>query len=159
MQPIDMNERIGTVERTRVLDLLGNALTEGYLELSEYEHRVGLVSAAKTVGELVTQVKDLPKQFRWLPGPAPQAAAATSRPRETHATAVASLVLAIISIPLAVCYGIGGLFGIAAVVLSRHGLRSTTDHGMATAGLVIGCLGIVSSLAILALFILMPSST
>jgi hypothetical protein len=48
-------------------------------------------------------------------------------------------VLAIASVPLAACFGIGGLFGIAAIVLSRPGLRSKDNYGKALTGFVVGC--------------------
>ncbi|MEV0569545.1 DUF1707 and DUF4190 domain-containing protein [Dactylosporangium sp. NPDC050588] len=162
-----MNERVGNAQRTHVLDLLSNALQEGYLDLPEFEQRMSIVTAAKTADELMSQLADLPLQFRWDPRalssptvrvlPLPSAPS-TAPGRDTRTTAIASLVLAIASIPLSVCFGMGGLFGIAAVVLSRPGLRSSNDHGKAMTGLVLGCVGIAASIVMVLLFIFMPTT-
>ncbi|MEH1130313.1 DUF1707 and DUF4190 domain-containing protein [Micromonospora sp. CPCC 206061] len=154
-----MSERIGNVQRTHVLDLLSRALEEGYLGLDEYEQRMSATTSAKTANELRAQTSDLPPQFQWDPRHQVSTTAHTGNPdRNAHVTSVVSLILAIVSIPLAVCFGIGILFGVAAVVLSRPGLRTRTEYGKALAGLVVGCVGIVSSLVMIALFIFMPSS-
>src|SRR5687767_12719619 len=114
-----MNERVGNAQRTHVLDLLSNALQEGYLDLPEFEQRMSIVTAAKSADELMSQLADLPLQFRWdprtLPSPPvrvlPLPPAPTKAPGpDTRTTAIASLVLAIASIPLSVCFGMGGLF-------------------------------------------------
>ncbi len=155
-----MNERVGNRQRSEVLDLLNRAVSEGYLDLTEYEQRLGVASAAKTAEELMSQLVDLPPQFQWHPRRPPTV---TSEPipttgKDTRTTSIASLVLAIVSIPLAICFGIGGLFGIAAIVLSRPGLRGSTDYGKSLAGLVVGGLGILLSIVMLLLFIFLPDS-
>lgn len=162
-------ERVGTAQRNHVLDLLGRALAEGYLDLSEYEQRAGRVAAAKTAGELISQVEDLPANFRWVPQPAPYApaplgatAGATGAPhvgRNTHVSSIASLVLGIASLPFALCVGIGALFGVAAVVLAIPGLRNHTDYGKSIVGMVLGALGIVLGLGMLALMFVVEPST
>lgn len=153
-----MEARIGSAQRDEVADLLSRALEEGYLDLSEYDQRVTLVHSAKTAAELTEQVSDLPPQFRWSPQQSVAVRSKSARDPNTHATSIASLVLAISSVPLAVCFGVGGLFGIAAVMLSRPGLRSRTDYGKALTGFVVGCLGIASSIAVIILFVLVPTS-
>lgn len=52
--------RIGDSERERTAALLGQALTQGYLSLEEYEPRVGRVFEAQTAGALNDLVADLP---------------------------------------------------------------------------------------------------
>ncbi|UWP80548.1 DUF1707 and DUF4190 domain-containing protein [Dactylosporangium fulvum] len=154
-----MNERVGNAQRTHVLDLLGKAVQEGYLDLSEFDQRMNIVTSAKTAHELLGQLSDLPPRFHWDPRslPLPPSAPMTAPHPNARTTTVASLVLAIASIPLAVCYGMGGLFGIAAVVLSIPGLRSANERGKAMTGLVLGCLGIVASIAMF--FLLMFTQT
>jgi len=156
-----MKERVGNAQRTQVLDLLSRALEEGYIELAEYEHRMTVTTSAKTADELIAQVADLPPQFQWDPRrPPPPANGAPARPSDSnaHGTAIASMVLAIISLPFSVCYGVGALFGIAAVVLSRPGMRTRNGYGMALTGLVIGLLGICASVAMFVLLVFVPTS-
>ncbi|MFC6023320.1 DUF1707 and DUF4190 domain-containing protein [Plantactinospora solaniradicis] len=62
-----MDERVGTAQRNTVLELLSQALEQGYLDLSEYEERMTSVHTARTVGDLVRPLVDLPSQFRWDP--------------------------------------------------------------------------------------------
>lgn len=153
-----MRERVGTVQRTQVLDLLSKALEEGYLELAEFEQRMTVVTAAKTVGELMDQVADLPPQFRWEPKGAVRPVPASTSGGSTQTSSLASLILAIVSIPLAPCFGIGAIFGIAAVVLSRPGLRTKSDYGKALTGLVVGCLGIAGSIVMLLILIFVDTT-
>ncbi|WP_225947005.1 DUF1707 and DUF4190 domain-containing protein [Plantactinospora soyae] len=75
-----MDERVGTAQRNTVLELLSRALEEGYLDLSEYEERMTSVHTARTVGDLVRPLVDLPSQFRWDPRPYPAPAAPAPAP-------------------------------------------------------------------------------
>ncbi|MEV8518007.1 DUF1707 domain-containing protein [Dactylosporangium sp. NPDC051484] len=156
-----MNERVGNAQRTHVLDLLSKAVQEGYIDLSEFDQRMNIVTSAKTAHELLGQLTDLPARFHWdprtsplpsAPMTAPVTALTTAPHNNARTTTIASLTLAIASIPLALCFGIGGLFGIAAVVLSLPGLRNANEHGKAMTGLVFGCLGIVSSIVMVIVF-------
>jgi hypothetical protein len=151
-----MTTRIGTMQRNEVLHLLGQALEEGYLDLDEYEQRMTAVTAAKTADQLMEQVTDLPHQFQWSPQRPAGVASPSRSAHSAHVTSIASLVLAIVSLPLAVCFGIGGLFGIAAIVLSRPGLRTKDDYGKALTGFVGGCLGVLLSLGMILLYIFVP---
>jgi len=155
-----LSQRIGTAEREQVLGLLGKALEDGYLSLDEYEQRMTAVTAAKTAYELTRQVSDLPPHLRWVPQVHPGPAAGTGAPGGSptsdpaHATAVASMVLGLVSMPMSICLGAGGLIGIAAAVLSRPGLRSQREHGKAVVGLVTGLVGIALSLVFIAIYFL-----
>ena len=154
-----LSQRVGTAEREQALGLLGKALEEGYLSLDEYEQRMTVVTAAKTAYELTRSLSDLPPRLRWFPqrpGPEPPAGAPGkgTTPDPAHATATASLVLGLVSLPTSLCLGSGALVGIAAVVLSRPGLRSRREHGKATVGLATGLVGIALSLVFLALIFL-----
>lgn len=154
-----LSQRVGTAEREQVLELLGKALEEGYLSLDEYEQRAAVTAVAKTAYDLTQQVTDLPPRLRWVPQPRTVAQArpgghGTATPNSAHTTAVASLVLGLVSIPMSVCIGTGGIIGVAAAVLSRPGLRSPQEHGKAMVGLVTGLLGVALSAAFLLLIIL-----
>jgi hypothetical protein len=82
-----MDERVGTAQRNTVLELLSRALEEGYLDLSEYEERMTSVHTARTVGDLVRPLVDLPSQFRWDPrGPLTPGAPAPAQVRPTQPT-------------------------------------------------------------------------
>jgi hypothetical protein len=158
-----VNERVGTTERNHVADLLGKALEGGYIELAEYEQRMTAATAARRSDELVAQTADLPAEFQWsprqqiMPGTPPPVDYGTAE-RNTRTTAVASLILAIVSLPLAICYGIGGIFALAAIVLSRPGMRSRTNYGISIAGLVIGIAGVLFAIAMLVLLLVVPGS-
>jgi hypothetical protein len=156
-QDVHVDERVGTAQRNQVIDLLGKALEGGYLELAEYENRMTAATAARRADELVAQTADLPGEFQWVPR---QRLAPTVRPvddattdRNTRMTGTVSLVLAILSFPLGVCYGIGAIFGLAAIALSRPGLKSRTNYGISMAGLVLGCAGVLFSLAMLVIIL------
>jgi truncated hemoglobin YjbI len=56
-----MTTRIGDAQRTEVLNLLGQALEEVYLDLGEYDQRITAATAAETADQLVDQVADLPR--------------------------------------------------------------------------------------------------
>jgi len=162
-------ERVGTVERGTVLDLLSRALQEGYLELGEYDTRITAVHSARTVGDLMGQVADLPPAFRWPPQPlpvvggpvagAPVGAVVTPYPtpvggfvtphpaRETsHGMAIASAVLGSISLVTAFCSGIGVVFGIVAVVLAIRPMKAKDKT--ARVGMALGLAGIALSAAV-----------
>jgi hypothetical protein len=152
-----MDERVGTVHRTVVLDLLSQAVAEGYLDLNEYEQRMTVVTSAKTASVLMGQLSDLPPQFRWDPR-RQQVAVRPPRPGprtdNTQAMSGAALILGIVSIPMAMCFGVGAAFGIAAVVLSLPGVRATNGWGLALAGRILGICGIVLSLGFFAFLVL-----
>jgi hypothetical protein len=57
---IDPNARIGDPERERTTARIGQALSQGYLSLDEYESRLGEALAAQTAGELDHVLADLP---------------------------------------------------------------------------------------------------
>lgn len=73
---------------------------------------------------------------------------------QTNGLAVAALVVGILSIPIAFACGVGGLFGIAAVVLGFLGMKKANDElagsgrGLAIGGIVTGVLGLLASIAI-----------
>ena len=60
MRPERPEMRIADADRERVAERLGHALSEGRLELAEYERRLDAAMAAKTMGQLVPLTEDLP---------------------------------------------------------------------------------------------------
>ncbi|GAA2509022.1 DUF1707 SHOCT-like domain-containing protein [Winogradskya humida] len=129
------DERIGTVHRTQVIDLLNQALAEGTLPEPEYDNRVVAVSSATYASDLLGQVQDLPPRLQWDPRNA-----APPTPPDKNAGRSA-LVLGILAIPFSFCL-LGGLLGIAAIVLSA---RTGGTHGVGPAliGRVLGIVSIV----------------
>lgn len=57
---LDSAVRVGDVERSRAADQIGAALTQGYLDMAEYETRLARAFEAQTVGALAELVADLP---------------------------------------------------------------------------------------------------
>ena len=56
----DSAVRVGDVDRLRASDQIGAALTQGYLDMAEYETRLARAFEAQTVGALAELVADLP---------------------------------------------------------------------------------------------------
>jgi hypothetical protein len=69
MEPQQPELRVGNPEREAVIARLNGALSDGRLDLVEYDDRVRQVYAAKTAGELAPITADLPAP---LPPPAPK---------------------------------------------------------------------------------------
>jgi hypothetical protein len=147
-------ERVGHVQRTVVLDLLGRAAAEGYLDLDEYEGRVGAVTVSRTVSELNAVLVDLPAQFRWNPAqPVPKSP--QQRERDSASSmAMVGLVLGAASIPTSMCIGTGGLLGLIAVVLARKGMHDDESRSKAVIGMVLGMIGLAMSLGVVVLTVL-----
>lgn len=56
----DGNIRVGTAERERAIDELGEHFSEGRIDVAEYESRCGAAAAARTQAELAALFADLP---------------------------------------------------------------------------------------------------
>lgn len=74
--------RVGHAEREQVVELLGQSMAGGYLDLTEFEQRVASAHAASTRGELRALLIDLPASSALrLPGsPLPAAPSAPMAP-------------------------------------------------------------------------------
>jgi hypothetical protein len=83
------DERVGTAQRTEVLELLNRALEEGYLSLDEYEQRMRATSNAETMSQLHTQLRDCLVSSTGIPEPSGLPLGDRSGPRPT-ATCVRS---------------------------------------------------------------------
>ncbi|HTZ43170.1 MAG TPA: DUF1707 domain-containing protein [Jatrophihabitans sp.] len=91
--PSSRELRVGTAERERAVQLLGEHLSAGRLDLAEFEERVTAAYAARTDGELRVP-------FRDLPGPAPTAAPPARR-RVPRRTILLLLLLVVLGVSLA----------------------------------------------------------
>ena len=146
-------ERVGHAQRTTVLDSLGRAVAEGYLELDEYEGRVAAVSASRTVADLYTAVADLPPQFRWDPAQ-PMPKSRHEQERDSVASmALMSVILGAVSIPTSLCIGAGGLVGMIAIVLGGKTIFDEENRVKAVAGVSLGAIGLALSLGVVVLTI------
>lgn len=146
------DERIGTVHRTQVIDLLNQALAEGTLEQGDYDSRIVRVSTATYASDLLGQVQDLPPRLQWDP----RNAAPPTPPDRTAGRG--ALILGIIAVPLSFCV-IGGLLGVVAVVLSTRG-GGAHGVGPALIGRVLGILSIVLTVgAVIGLVFVLRSPT
>jgi hypothetical protein len=72
---------------------------------------------------------------------------------------IAALTLGVASIPTACCFGVGGVFGIAAVVFGAIGVRRAgqglaSNRDQAIAGLICGSVGVLFSIAFWAMITL-----
>jgi hypothetical protein len=155
----NFDERVGNTERATVLELLGRALEEGYLDLDEYEARLTRVTEGKTIAALHAQIADLPAKFNWDPS-RPPPKGRHEQDRESASTmALVSIILGAASIPTSVCFGAGGLAGVAALIFASKGLRHEAGRTKAIVGLALGILGIVLSIGIVLIFLFAPDET
>lgn len=146
--------RASNADRERTVDVLKSGFAEGRLTPDEYNDRVGAVYRALTYGELSGIVQDLPSGPMPVPyltqAPALPAAFAAHpvdpfappmRIRRTSGLAAAALVLGLAEFPTL------GFTAIPALVcghLARSRIRERGEDGdgMATAGIVLGWIGV-----------------
>lgn len=145
-----MNERVGTVQKTQALELLSDALGQGYLDMAEFDQRARLVASARTTGELVGQFADLPSQFRWDPRKySVSVVSAKVKSSTVNVTSILSLAFGVGSILFAPCFGLGGIIGIAAVLLGVPGLQNPGNRKKSIFGSILGCLGVAISAGVI----------
>ncbi|WP_309112429.1 DUF1707 domain-containing protein [Saccharothrix sp.] len=72
--------RIGDAERQQAMELLGEHLSEGRLDVDEYGDRTARVTAAKTRGDVLALFGDLPEPHPRFAQVAPLPSAAPVRP-------------------------------------------------------------------------------
>ena len=131
--------RVSDADRERTADVLRGAFVEGRLTQDELDGRLGQAYEARTYADLAVPTADLPA----VPGPLAQPVQhrPAVRPEPTNGMAVASLVCGLLQV-----FSLG-ITAIPAVILghlARGQIRRTGERGdgMATAGLVLGWLGI-----------------
>ena len=96
--------RAGDRERERTADQLGQALTQGYLEMDEYESRLQAAFAAHTAADLHQLVADLPLARLRRDDPRRQAArrAAAWRGVQIHLAGYLAMVVIVLTVWLVV---------------------------------------------------------
>jgi hypothetical protein len=94
MAPSDGNVRIGTSEREEAVRALAEHMTQGRLDVSEYDQRVALANAAKTRAELAVIFEDLPEPnpMRAIPKPVPVPVQATVIEKDKSGNAKAIII-------------------------------------------------------------------
>ncbi len=136
--------RAADADRERVINVLKTAFTEGRLTKEEYDIRVGQALSARTYADLGALTDDLPVPRppvvpRHYTSGLPRQPAGPA-PAQTNSLARTALILGlaqVVSFPL----------GIAAAIVgtkARRQIRRTGEagYGMATAGMVLGWIGI-----------------
>jgi uncharacterized membrane protein len=142
--------RASTADRERAVDVLKAGFAEGRLTKEEYDARISDAYAARTYAELATVTGDLPGGQIMTPHAQPFVQPYVPVRRRTNSLAVASLICGLAQPFL-------GLTTIPAIVLgyvARGQIRRSGEegNGLATAGLVLGWIGIgVAVLVILML--------
>lgn len=96
--------RAGDADRARTASQLGQALAQGYLDMPEYERRVGLAFAAQRNDELRTLLADLPVARLWRTDPARQEARrrAARMSVRLHTAGYVLMVVVVLTVWLAV---------------------------------------------------------
>ena len=127
----------GDADRDRAANVLRDAFAEGRLTPEEYEERIGRAYQARTYQELDVITADVPRP---MPPPQPFPPYPPPAPR-TNPKAIGSLVVSLLG------SGFCGVGSLVSVVLGHLAMREIRDKGergdgLATAGLVIGYLGL-----------------
>lgn len=96
--------RVGDRDRSVTARRLGQALAQGYLDMTEYERRVGSAFAAQSRADLDALLADLPVHRMRLDDPARRAArhAAARLWLRLHLAAYALMVVVVLTVWLAV---------------------------------------------------------
>jgi hypothetical protein len=144
--------RASDADREAIVAHLSAAAVDGRLTLDEFTDRTQRVYAAHTWGELAQLVGDLPAL------PTTNAMVTMNAPPTTGSGSrlpLITMILGLVSIPANSCVPLGGVVGVAAIVLGVLGLRTAargTQGGrvMALAGLIFGSFGVLMSAAIIA---------
>jgi hypothetical protein len=130
--------RAASADRERAVDVLKAGFTEGRLTQDEYNDRMGRAYSAKTYGELAALTADLPAGVMPAAWPVP----IYQPPTSTNSLARASMILGVAE------FFSMGLTAIPAVIcghVAKREMRQTGQRGdgLATAGLVLGYMGII----------------
>jgi hypothetical protein len=108
----DPRVRVGDREREKVITRLGQAFTQGYLSIPEYETRLNQALEAQTAGALNQLLTDLPVERIARGDPYRRAArvAAARRGVQIHLTAYLAASLLMIGIWLALAVAVGAWY-------------------------------------------------
>ncbi len=104
--------RAGDREREATARQLGQALTQGYLDMAEYEERIGTAFAAHTTAELRQVLADLPAGRLWRDDPARRMArrSAARLSVRIHLAAYLVMVVIVLTVWLAVALSVGAWY-------------------------------------------------
>jgi hypothetical protein len=144
--------RTSDADRERVISVLKTAFTEGRLTKDEYDDRVGQVLSGRTFADLVAVTSDLPVAMPRVPPRPDPYPGYPARPHPSQVNSLATLAL-ILGIAQLV---VGPVAAIPAIILGTGARRQIRQkgqagYGRATAGLMLGWLGILVLVAGLAL--------
>jgi Domain of unknown function (DUF1707)/2TM domain len=111
-RPASLGVRVGDHEREKVIARLGQAFTQGYLSIPEYQTRLDRAFEAQTAGELGDVLSDLPvgRIVRDDPRRRAARAAAARRGVQIHLVAYLAAALLMIGIWLAVAVTAGAWY-------------------------------------------------
>lgn len=102
----DPRARAGDHDRERTAALLGQAMTQGYLDLGEYESRLDRAFAAQTLGELRATTEDLPVETLRRNDPRRQAARRLAVRRSVHWHLAGYLAMTVIVLTVWLAVGV-----------------------------------------------------
>ncbi|MFJ9632102.1 DUF1707 and DUF4190 domain-containing protein [Streptomyces sp. NPDC101175] len=153
-----------TADRERAVDVLRAGFAEGRLREDELEKRIARAYDARTVGELMLLVADLPQGPQATvvhmppPGFRPVPPTFLPTPPPTNGKAVGALVCGLLIVPTL------GLTGIPAVILghtARAEIRRTDEggDGLALTGLIFGWLAVSAWTLLLMLLVVAGASS
>ncbi len=133
--------RASTADRERAVDVLKAGFAEGRLTKDEYDARVSQAYAARTYAELAMVISDLPGGQMVAPYGQPFVQPYLPVPRRTNGLAIASLVCGLAQLP---SFGLTMLPAVILGHVARGQIRRTGENGkgLATAGLVLGWIGL-----------------
>jgi hypothetical protein len=108
----DPGQRVGDRERERTVDRLGQAFSQGYLSMTEYDSRLQQAVAADTAGTLDHLLADLPVARIDRRDPRRQARriAAARRGVQLHLAAYLAMCLIVLTVWLAVAVNTGAWY-------------------------------------------------
>jgi hypothetical protein len=133
--------RASTADRERAVDVLKAGFAEGRLTKDEYDVRVSQAYGAKTYADLAMVTSDLPGGQMVAPYGQPFMQPYMPVSRRTNGLAIASLVCGLAQLP---SFGLTMLPAVILGHVARGQIRRTGEDGMglATAGVVLGWIGI-----------------
>ena len=141
--------RVSDAEREGIVAQLSAATAEGRLTLDEFSERTRRAYAARTWGELVSLVGDLPRS-RPAVIVAPPLTAPPSGPGT--ALSVIAMILGVLSVAAIVAAPLGAVAGVFGIVLGIMGFQAgdrgeATHRGFALAGVLFGVIGVLLTIA------------
>ncbi|BBY17971.1 DUF1707 domain-containing protein [Mycolicibacterium litorale] len=141
--PIPTPVRIGDEDRQRTATLLGLALTQGYLDMADYEQRLQTAFAAQRSTELHTLTADLPVAALRRNDPARRAALRQAARRSVHWHLAGYLTMVVIVLAVWLAVGLtagswyfwpiwpilGAGIGVVAHALPMRYVGGSAPHG------------------------------